>query len=107
MSNKIDLLESTPRIDRDEDGSPRRVWLCATTGDGAELLTQALAERLGGELFEESVELAPEESKLRAALYAIGAVQGESFTEDGQTRLDLCLPRADWERLQARERSPS
>jgi GTP-binding protein HflX len=104
--NKIDLLESAPRIDRDEDGSARRVWLCAANGDGAELLTDALAERLGGELFEESVELAPEESKLRAALYALGAVQGESFTEEGQTRLALSLPRADWERLQARERSP-
>jgi GTP-binding protein HflX len=102
--NKIDLLEAAPRIDRDEGGVAQRVWLCAASGEGAELLTAALAERLGGALFTDAVELAPQESRLRAALYALGAVKGESFTEDGHTRLDLSLPRADWERLQARER---
>ena len=102
--NKIDLLEASARVDRDETGSPQRVWLSAASGEGVERLTDALAERLGGELFDEAVELAPEESRLRAALYAVGAVQRESFTENGYTRLDVRLPRADWDRMQARER---
>ena len=44
--NKIDLLpERAPRIDRDEEGRVRRVWLSAKTGEGLELLKEALAER--------------------------------------------------------------
>lgn len=102
--NKIDLLEVPPRVDRSPEGAPQRVWLSAATGEGEELLTKALAERLGGDLFNEAVELAPGESRLRAALYALGAVRAESFTDDGRTCLDLSLPRSDWERLLARER---
>ena len=44
--NKIDLLEQSPRIDRDSQGLPTRVWLSAATGEGLDLLRQALAERL-------------------------------------------------------------
>ena len=44
--NKIDLLKEAPRIDRDDQGLPVRVWLSATTGAGLDLLRQALAERL-------------------------------------------------------------
>ena len=32
--NKLDLLEQKPRIDRNADGIPERVWLSAATGDG-------------------------------------------------------------------------
>jgi GTP-binding protein HflX len=46
--NKLDLLPSqAPRIDRDEDGFPIRVWLSATTGAGLPLLHQALGEIQG------------------------------------------------------------
>jgi len=100
--NKIDLLEAPPRIDRDEAGRPVRVWLSAREGLGMPELLDALAERLGGDLFAEVVELEPSEARLRAALYAVGAVQRESYTPEGRTRLELSLPRADWERLRAR-----
>jgi len=46
--NKIDLLSSaSARIDRDEGGQVHRVWLSAQTGEGIDLLKQALLERLG------------------------------------------------------------
>ncbi len=45
--NKIDLLrDAPPRIDRDERGRVRRIWASAATGDGMELVQQALAETL-------------------------------------------------------------
>lgn len=45
--NKLDLLPGqTPRIDRDLHGVPQRVWLSAQTGDGLDLLKQALEEIL-------------------------------------------------------------
>ena len=43
--NKIDLLDSLePHIDYDAEGSPIAVWISAQTGQGCDLLHQALAE---------------------------------------------------------------
>ena len=43
--NKIDLIPGREaRIDRDESGKVRRVWVSAVTGDGMPLLKEALAE---------------------------------------------------------------
>lgn len=101
--NKIDLLESGPRIDRNEAGEPVRVWLSAQTGEGVDALIDALGERLGRDVVSESVELRPDQSKLRSALYSLGAVEAEHFDDKGSAHLDVRLPRADWERLLARE----
>lgn len=101
--NKIDLLEAAPRIDRDESGRPVRVWLSATGGEGVDLLFEALAECLGTDFLTQDVELRPDQSRLRAALYSLGAVQSEAFGADGCTQLQIRLPRDDWERLLARE----
>lgn len=47
--NKLDLLQDqSPRIDRDAQGHPLRVWMSAITGDGLSLLRQALEEVLMG-----------------------------------------------------------
>lgn len=101
--NKIDLLDTSPRIDRDENGVPVRVWLSAQEGDGVDALLEALGERLGKDVFSDSVALRPDQAKLRAALYSLGAVEAEHFDDDGSVHLDVRLPRADWERLLARD----
>ena len=45
ICNKIDLLENhKARLDRDENGRITRVWLSAKTGEGIDLLRQALQE---------------------------------------------------------------
>ena len=44
--NKIDRLEEAPRIDRGEDGMVEAVWISAATGQGLDLLCNAIAERL-------------------------------------------------------------
>lgn len=45
VCNKIDQLDDHPaRIDRNEDGLITRVWLSAKTGEGMDLLRQALQE---------------------------------------------------------------
>jgi GTP-binding protein HflX len=49
VMNKIDMLENfKPRIDRDKDGKINRVWISAYTGEGIDLLYQALSEKLSG-----------------------------------------------------------
>ncbi|MEH6518658.1 MAG: ribosome rescue GTPase HflX [Halioglobus sp.] len=105
--NKIDLLEQEPRIDRDESGRPERVWLSAVTGEGRELLLQAIAELVGQDMVSEQVTLNPDQGKLRAALYQLGAVETEQYGEDGLAHLSVRLPRADWNRLMSVEHSSS
>ncbi len=97
--NKLDLLEVAPRIDRDADGVARRVWVSAVTGQGMDLLFEAIGERLGQDMVAQELALAPDQGGLRAALYALGAVQGESYDDDGTAHLQVRLPRADWNRL--------
>ncbi len=97
--NKLDLLEQSARIDRDELGKPSRVWLSAHTGEGCELLFQAIAELLGGDMAQLHVQLSPEQGRLRSALYAREAVLAEAHQDDGSCRLHLRLPRRDWRQL--------
>lgn len=97
--NKLDLLDMPPRIDRDEDGVAQRVWLSAATGEGVELLFEAICERVGQDMVAQELSLAPDQGGLRAALYELGAVQQESYAEDGTAHMQVRLPRADWNRL--------
>ena len=102
--NKIDLLDDVePQIQRDGDGVAVRVWLSARDGRGLELLAQAIAERLGDDIVQESIVLEHAEARLRAQFYAAGAVTGERIAGDGRQELDLRLPRSDFNRLLKRE----
>ena len=47
VMNKIDLLDTPPRIDRDAAGQPTAVWLSAATGAGLDLLRQAIGRTPG------------------------------------------------------------
>ncbi len=104
--NKIDLLQKAPRIDRNADGIPERVWLSATTGAGADLLRQAISELVGEDMVEEELHLEPDQGSLRAALYRLGAVETENYSDDGVAHLSVRLPRADWNRLMKKGPEP-
>ena len=97
--NKIDLLERKPRMTRDSEGRPDSVSVSAKTGAGLDLLRDAIGERLAGNFFKGRVELTPSHGKLRAALYAMGAVKSEDWLEAGGSELDIHLPESDWTRL--------
>ncbi len=104
--NKLDLLEQPARIDRSADGLPERVWLSAQTGEGVELLLQAIAELLGRDMVSEEVTILPEQGGLRAELYSLGAVQQEEFGDDGAAHLQVRLSRTDWNRLMKKGPEP-
>ncbi len=98
--NKIDLLDEVePRIDRDEHGKPQRVWVSAKTGLGIDLLMSAISELIADDVVSEELVLAPEQGRLRARLYARGAVDQESVDDQGRTILQIRMPRLDYERL--------
>ncbi|KZN15413.1 ribosome rescue GTPase HflX [Marinomonas sp. TW1] len=101
--NKIDALPTAePRIDRDEQGNPRRVWLSARDGDGLELLKQAIAELLAVDVFSETLNLPSHYGRLRAMLFEHGAVRSERFDENGHFVLDVKLPKKDYLQILAR-----
>ena len=98
--NKIDLLaEREPVLERDQSGKPVRIWLSARTGAGMPLLLQAISELLGQDVVERQIELRPDQGRLRARLYARGAVHGEEVNSDGLVSLAIRLPRNDLDRL--------
>ena len=104
--NKLDLLEQSPRLERNADGVPERVWLSAASGAGLDLLLQAIAELVGQDMVSEDLYLDPKEGSLRAALYSMGAVEMEDYGDDGVAHLSVRLPRADWNRLMKKAPEP-
>jgi GTP-binding protein HflX len=100
VMNKIDMLEDfVPRIDRNEENIPVRVWLSAQTGAGLPLLYQALTERLCGELAQHTLLLPPQAGRLRSRFYQLQAIEKEWMEEDGSIGLQVRLPVVDWRRL--------
>jgi GTP-binding protein HflX len=104
--NKLDLLQQEPRIDRNPDGKPERVWLSAATGEGTDLLLQAISELVGQDMVSEELYLEPDQGGLRAALYNLGAVEAEDYTDEGLAHLSVRLPRSDWNRLMKKGPEP-
>jgi GTP-binding protein HflX len=86
--NKIDLLDGgRPRIDRDEAGNPVRVWLSAATGEGADLLFQALAEIFSVHKIRMQCHLRPEQGDIRAKIYAYATIIQEQIGEEGESKV--------------------
>jgi GTP-binding protein HflX len=90
--NKIDRLESAPRIDRDADGRAVAVWTSAERGIGLDLLSGAIAERLSRFARQARLRVPAAAGALRSKLYAAHAVRGESTTADGSIELAVELP---------------
>ena len=98
--NKIDLVgEKLPTLERDEQGKPWRVWVSAHTGAGIDLLLSAISEFLGEDFISPTLELLPQQGKLRAQLYQLGVVQSETNDEQGKSLLALHMPQADFTRV--------
>lgn len=87
--NKIDLMEEAPRIERGSDGRPTKVWVSGVTGDGGDLLLGAIAERLAEDAIETIITLGPEDGRMRARFFEIGAVVEENICEDGSIEIHL------------------
>ncbi|WP_027329357.1 ribosome rescue GTPase HflX [Marinimicrobium agarilyticum] len=101
--NKIDLLGMEPRIERDDHGKPVAVWLSAQTGEGIELLMEAISGALGREMVAGRLRLKPEQGRLRARLYQQQAVAEEANRDDGTTELQVRMPKADLMRILSAE----
>lgn len=103
VCNKIDQLEEIePKIDRDEDGMPIRVWLSAKTGVGVDLLLSALTDCLAQSMVNYTLKIPPAQSRLRGVLYELDCISQQSYDEQGDWLVDVRMPAADWNRLEKR-----
>jgi GTPase len=97
--NKADLIGEAAHVERGENGSARRVWLSAQTGEGTQLLVDAIGEFLGPELVHRHIVLKPEEGRARARFFAAGAVLAEQALPSGGVDLEVSMPRRAFEHL--------
>ena len=96
--NKIDLQDGWPAKIEDDD-ERCTVWVSSVTGAGLDLLRDAIVSQLFGEAVEASIVLQPQEAKLRAQLYALGAVVDEVLLDEGGWRLTVRLNADEQQRL--------
>ncbi|MBT3046544.1 MAG: GTPase HflX [gamma proteobacterium symbiont of Ctena orbiculata] len=98
--NKTDLLvNAEPRIERDSEGQIRRIWLSAVTGDGTDLLLEALAEYFRKNHVKQRLRLNPGDGRLHALLFQRGSVLNESSTDEGGWEMDIDMPEREFLRL--------
>ncbi|MFI4954633.1 MAG: ribosome rescue GTPase HflX [Gammaproteobacteria bacterium] len=97
--NKIDKLNIEPRIDRDEQGIPYRVWVSAVTQEGMDLLQNAISERLNQAYTSVTLHLPSNAGRIHAQLHAYHGVVSEKTTEEGEWLVTVNLPHAVLERI--------
>lgn len=105
VMNKIDNLDDQkPRIERDEEGIPRCVWVSAMDGLGMDLLFEALTERLAGSMVSHTLRLPPEYAgRIRSKFFQLQSIQNEEYEDDGSLLIDIRMQQVDWLRLAKRE----
>jgi len=100
--NKIDLTASSePRMEAATEDSPARVWVSAQAGLGLDLLREAVSAHLDLTKARRQLELPASAGRLRAQLYAAGAVLSEEVLPEGGWSLEVTLSDARWAQLQA------
>src|SRR5689334_13804195 len=75
--NKIDRIDTPPRVERDESGKASHVWLSAARANGLDGLREAVAERLSRVARRATLRLPVSAGELRARLYAANLVRAE------------------------------
>lgn len=98
--NKIDLLDGgEPRIERDELGAVKRIWLSAQSGAGVDMLLGALAEFFRQEHIRRVMRLESTDGRLRARLFELGRVFSDRASDEGGWEMDVELPVRHYKQL--------
>ena len=95
VHNKIDVSHEPAQSRVNSDGVFDKVWVSAETGEGLDLLEQALAGLLGQFHQLYTLHLLPYASELRAKLYQRCEVVTEQIRDDGVMILEVKMDQAD------------
>jgi GTPase len=87
--NKIDQSQEDAKIIYAKEHQPERVYLSAHSGQGLNLLRQAVHESLMGQIQCFDLQLKPAYGKLRTQLYALNVIQSEQYDEEGNLRIQV------------------
>ena len=98
--NKIDQLEDIqPQIEYDDQNKPVAVYLSAQSGDGINLLVDAICERLKNEILHFRLTLSSQEGKIRHHLYRLNCIRKEEISEQGDFLLEIQIDKIEWLKL--------
>ena len=98
--NKIDQLEDIqPHIEYDDQNKPVAVYLSAQSGDGINLLVDAIRERLKNEILHFRLTLSSQEGKIRHHLYRLNCIRKEEISEQGDFLLEIQIDKIEWLKL--------
>ena len=98
--NKIDLLENVvPYIEYDDENKPVAVYLSAHSGEGLDLLLEAIKVRLKNEILSFTLTLLPHEGKIRHALYQLDSIRHEQISDEGEFILNVQIDKVEWLKL--------
>ncbi|MFQ5938432.1 MAG: ribosome rescue GTPase HflX, partial [Acidiferrobacterales bacterium] len=89
--NKIDITAQSPRIERNATGTIAKVWLSAKTGEGVDLLLQALSEHSRRQRKRRQLYLPASAGQLRARVYERLHVVREVDIDAGGWVIDVTL----------------
>ncbi|EMK6670837.1 GTPase HflX [Vibrio fluvialis] len=105
VMNKIDNLEDQkPRIERDDEGVPRAVWISAMDGLGIDLLFAALTERLVSQIVQYRLRIPPQhQGRIRSTFFQMKCIQQEEYDPEGNLLITVRMQQVDWSRLEKRE----
>ena len=97
--NKIDKLDPkvAAKVDLNDLGVPERVWISAQSGEGINLLMDAVASFFKGHFNKVSLTLDVNAGKKRAELYQLGQIISEGFDESGNSLFAMLLTQQEWE----------
>ena len=93
--NKIDLIDGQAKVKRNDKGLIDRVWLSAHSGEGIDLLLNAIKEHLSLLHTRCKISLPARNGRLRATLYQKSLIKSEVIDDDGSFCLELELSPAD------------
>ncbi|WP_133405777.1 ribosome rescue GTPase HflX [Parashewanella tropica] len=100
VCNKIDLLDDvTPRVDRNEDDKPYRVWVSAQQNIGFELLQDAIEELVGEQVAEYQLKIPASSGHYLGQFYRLDALKQQEYDDFGNCILSVRLPMSNWNRL--------
>ncbi|WP_019173464.1 GTPase HflX [Pseudaminobacter salicylatoxidans] len=108
--NKIDRLDEATRerlLDESAGEKSAPIAVSAVTGEGIEVLTALVEERLSGELRSITVKLAPDQFGQMDWLYRNGDVTSRSDNEDGSVTLSITATAATCDEIATRLRRKS
>ena len=93
--NKVDLVDRSAGLERNEEGLITKVWVSAHSGEGMDLLLQAIDEHYSRLRFRQTVTVPVAEGGLRAKIFQRFSVLQQSMLENGDWEMEIEGSKAD------------